>query len=533
MLVAVDITAPPVSREKLGNIVGVLSQVTSAATVQNVAASRAALRPEDVSIKPEMEGFGLLAFTRLHEAVALEEEGGPRGGGPAARPLGPGGRVPGLARAREEEAPARPDDRLDRARELLAPLRREPACEDPLETGPPRSRHAPGGPHAAPRDGRVRPRRLPDRPGDDGNVLKIVIQDRSWGRTSVRFGINLTTDFKGDTSFELATTVTRTSLNRLGGEWKVAAGVGGVQVVHGELYQPVTTSGLLFVAPLAEWNRVDEFIPQQDGSINDITRREVFAEADAGLTDRRFGELRLGSPPGYLEADSTGGSPLPDVREDRGSVEARLDIDSRDSVSFPRSGAYLHSEMSWQTPTLGAAVSGRRFSPSASPRSASGRTRSSSPRARGARWARISATTTGSSWAASGGSRDIGPTPSRAPTWPSGRSGSAGRSGASLRSSAAASISAGLRGRKHLDSGRRRQPFRSACRRLRVPGRRDSAGTGLPRVRAGGEGKLGLLFPDRRALLRRGSRTAPRERDAVRAIELPGAPRSSSSFRDR
>ena len=361
VLIAVDITAPPVSGEKLGDIVGVLSQVTSAATVQNVAVSRAAIRPEDVSIKPEMEGFGLLAFTRLHEAVALGEKAA-RAVADRLRALS----VPEeeyrawLARARRKPQPpltiaaieiVNPSPLSDES--LRERIRSKPGPLDLDTLGADLSRL-----HAMGEFDLVDFRIVPE---SRGNVLKIVIQDRSWGRTSVRFGTNLTTDFKGDTSFELATTVTRTSLNRLGGEWKLAAGVGGLQIVNGELYQPLTTSGLLFVAPLAEWNREDEFVPAQDGSINDITRREVFAEADAGLTDKRFGELRLGVRRGYLQADSTGGSPLPGVREDRGSVEARLDIDSRDSVSFPDSGAYLHSEMSWQTPTLGAAVSSRRF----------------------------------------------------------------------------------------------------------------------------------------------------------------------------
>ena len=76
-------------------------------------------------------------------------------------------------------------------------------------------------------------------PRGDGNVLQIVIKDRAWGRTSARFGINLNSDFKGNNGFELVASVTRTSVNRLGAEWRVIAGVGEITAIAGEFFQPV------------------------------------------------------------------------------------------------------------------------------------------------------------------------------------------------------------------------------------------------------------------------------------------------------
>ena len=502
VLIAVDITAPPVSREKLGNIVGVLSQVTSAATVQNVAASRAAIRPEDVSIQPEMEGFGLLAFTRLHEAVALGEK--------AARAVAD--RLRALSVPEEEyrawlaRARTKPQPNLTIAAiELVNP---SPLSDENLRE---RIRSKPG-PLDLDTLGADLTRLyatgefdLVDYqivPQTTGNVLKFLIQDRAWGRTSVRFGTNLTTDFKGDTSFELATTVTRTSLNRLGGEWKLAGGIGGLQIVNGELYQPLTTSGLLFVAPLAGWSREDEFVPAQDGSINDITRREVFAEADAGLTDRRLGELRLGVRRGYLVADSTGGSPLPE----------------RARGPWVGGSAPRHRQPGQRVvPKLGRLPPLRDVVADADPRSRGERPAFS------CRWPRRLRLREEHDPAhrergEPGGHRSRLLRPVPAGRLPEALGLSDQRFHGPLHGLRVTRIPPGdrpppfdprrghlsrrdVRGREHLDPRRRRQPFQSACCRLRVSGRRDTPGAGLPRVRAGGEGKFGLVFPDRRALL--------------------------------
>ncbi len=360
-LIAVNIGTPPAGKEKLENILSILNQVTSISTSRNVAASVAAIRPGDVYIQPELGDISFIDFERVREAVALGEKAA-RAAADRLRAFAVPEEEYRAWRARVRRKPGPPP--VIAAIELVNP---SPLSDESLRT---RILSKPG-----PLDldtlgadlsrlhsiGEFDLVDFEIVPEPSGNVLRILIRDRSWGRTSIRFGTNLSTDFKGDTSFELAATLTRTSLNRLGGEWKLAGGIGGLQYVAGELYQPVISSGLLFVAPRIQWTREDEFIPMRDGTINDITRREVYGEANAGLTDRRFGELRLGVRRGYLWADATGGTPLPTVHADRGSVEARLAVDSRDDVPFPGSGGALFGEMSWQTPSLGAAASSRRL----------------------------------------------------------------------------------------------------------------------------------------------------------------------------
>src|SRR5262249_45441855 len=150
-----------------------------------------------ILITPEMPGFGLLDFTKLHEAVALGEK--------AAR-----------AETDRLRALSVPEDEY---RAWLARVRRKPegavgiaAVElvnpSPLSDESLRARiHSKPGPldldtlqadlsrlYAT---GEFDLVDFEVVPGPSGSVLRFVIRDRTWGRTSVRFGTNLMTDFKG------------------------------------------------------------------------------------------------------------------------------------------------------------------------------------------------------------------------------------------------------------------------------------------------------------------------------------------------
>ena len=77
---------------------------------------------------------------------------------------------------------------------------------------------------------------------DGRDILQILIKDRAWGRTSARFGINLASDFQGNNGFELIAEVTRTSVNKQGGEWRLIGGLGQAALLRFEWFQPVAVA---------------------------------------------------------------------------------------------------------------------------------------------------------------------------------------------------------------------------------------------------------------------------------------------------
>jgi NTE family protein len=367
VLIAVNIGTPPAGKEKLNSLVKIVSQVTNAATARNVAESKAALGPQDVYIQPDLGTVSFIAFNRVREAVALGEK---------------------AARLQIEE------------------LRRFSVPEAEYQAWRERTRRKPTAPPRIAAIELVNPSPVPDtlllammhsKPGpldlkvleqdlyrinslgefdlvdyrivprDGQNVLQIVIKDRAWGRTSARFGINLASDFQGNNGFQLIGDVTRTSVNKLGGEWRLTAGVGQAALLRFEFFQPVSAASPFFIAPRASWVTQSNQTPvEASGGSGLATYREKQWEAaiDAGVGYGKFVELRVGLKAGHLWADPTNttGDLLSSESVSRGAVETRLIADSRDNVPFPRHGAALLALMEWQTPVLGSDESTRRLS---------------------------------------------------------------------------------------------------------------------------------------------------------------------------
>lgn len=362
-LIAVNIGTPLKEKERLGSLVKIVSQVTNVATATNVEASKAALRPDDVFLEPDLGDISFIAFNRVRDAVAAGERSA-RQSADRLRELSVSEEewAAWLKRTRRPKSP--PPRIVSVELENTSPLASEKLMAKvetrpgPLDLGVLQADlarlHALGEFDLV--DFRVV--RTPK-----GDVLRILIKDRAWGRTSARAGINLQTDFQGESSFELAAMVTRTSLNKLGGEWRLAGGLGWVETVQGELYQPVVPSGLLFVSPSAGWRNERVLVSTQGSTLRlDYGREEVFGRLDAGITDGKYAELRVGVSRGYLWVLPRGSDEIfTEIRNDRGSVRAQAIVDSRNNVPFPSKGYFFRGDMRWETPSLGADASFRRL----------------------------------------------------------------------------------------------------------------------------------------------------------------------------
>ncbi len=367
VLVAVNIGTPPAGKEKLNSLLKILNQVTSAATARNVLESKAAIGPQDVLIEPDLGDVTFIAFARVRDAVAYGEKA---------------------------------------ARLQIEQLKKFSVPEAEYRAWRERTRRKPSAPFQISSIELVNPSPVPDarllammktRPGpldlkvleedlsminslgefdlvdyrivrkDRQDVLLILIKDRAWGRTSARFGIDLQSDFQGNSGFELVVDVTRTSVNKLGGEWRLIAGIGQAAAVTFEFFQPVKAGSPFFVAPRVGWITQSDQTPVEGvGGSGLVTYRakQWLGSLDAGVGDGKFVELRLGLKVGHLWADPTNATTdlLSSESVSRGAVSMRLTADSRDNVPFPRHGFALLSIMDWQTPALGADESSRRLS---------------------------------------------------------------------------------------------------------------------------------------------------------------------------
>jgi NTE family protein len=343
IVVAVNLGTPLATREELGSIFGVTSQMINILTEQNVRASLAMLKPTDILIAPELGDFSAADFDHLPKTVPIGEAAARKATAQLAA-LGVSTDAYAALRARQREG-------------ALADIR--PIAE---------IRFAPLA--------RVNPRTLsalvetqPDRPLDQATldadmrrlygtgdfehvnyrvleeanrrVLEIDAIEKAWGPNYLRFGLGLGSDLEGDTFFNFAVSHRRTWLNSLGAEWRSDAQVGRTTRLATELYQPLGTEHGFFVVPRVELERriVDVF----DGSLR-VARyslRSGRLTLEAGTDVRRFGEVRVGLLTGSIKAGLDIGPEVlspPSGRIRQGAVTLRADADHFDSANFPRSG---------------------------------------------------------------------------------------------------------------------------------------------------------------------------------------------------
>lgn len=367
VLIAVNIGTPPAGKEKLTSLLKILNQVTSAATTRNVEESKAAIGPQDVFIEPDLGDVSFIAFTRVREAVAYGEKAARR-------------QIEELRKFSVPEAEYRAW--RERTRRKPTPPPQIAAIElvnpSPVPDAKIRSlmKIQPG-----PLDLKVLEEdlsnvnslgefdlvdyRIVRKEGKD--VLEILIKDRAWGRTSARFGINLASDFQGNSGFGIIADVTKTSVNKLGAEWRLIGGIGQAALLNFEFFQPLTANSPFFVAPRVSWiTQTDQTPIEAAAGTGLATYREKQWQAalDAGVGDGKFFELRGQLKFGHLWADpsNTDTALLTSESVSRGAFGLRFILDSRDNVPFPRHGAVVISMMDWQTPALGADESTRRLS---------------------------------------------------------------------------------------------------------------------------------------------------------------------------
>ena len=359
IVIAVNLGTPLAPREQLNSILGVSGQVINILTEQNVQRSLAMLRPTDILILPELGDFSARDFDNLPKTVPIGEAAARKVVDRLSRLSLPPQEYAAL-RARQVVAAA-PDSRpVDEIRFTNLSRVNAEAAKAVMDTKP-----------GEPIDAKVLDAdmrrlygtgdfehvnyRIIEEPGR--RVLAVDAVEKSWGPNYVRFGLGLTTDFKGDTLYNLLASYRRTWVNTLGGEWRNDLQIGQTSSFVSEFYQPLDPQHYFFVAPRVEVQRrvVDLFQGAQRLARYDV--RYARAGLDVGGQLTRYGELRLGALTGTLDASLNTGPPElapPAGRIQQGAFTSRLIFDQLDSAIFPRSGAAGSAHVFASSSSLGA-----------------------------------------------------------------------------------------------------------------------------------------------------------------------------------
>ena len=86
----------------------------------------------------------------------------------------------------------------------------------------------------------------------DGVGLLVTPVDKGWGPNYLDFGLALSDNFNGGSSFQLTGELTMTGLNRYGGEWRNRLDLGRATGLRSEYFQPWGENGQFYLQPYAQ-----------------------------------------------------------------------------------------------------------------------------------------------------------------------------------------------------------------------------------------------------------------------------------------
>lgn len=174
---------------------------------------------------------------------------------------------------------------------------------------------------------------------DDVYDLTVRAKEKPWGPNYLRWGISLSSNAKGDSSYFILGDYTMRWINRLGAEWKNQAMFGSHQRLLSEFYQPVEHSRTLFIAPRVTWDQHLIDLYQGNDIIAQYRVRKAAAAVDFGIQPWSYGEIRLGYEAGSgTQSLYRGTLPLPRRDIDFSAFRVRVLADQLDDVKFPHEG---------------------------------------------------------------------------------------------------------------------------------------------------------------------------------------------------
>ena len=359
VIIAVNLGTPLLKREELGSVFGVTAQMINILTEQNVQASLAQLRPEDVLILPELGDFSASDFAHATDTIPIGERAA-RKVADQLRRYSMSEKEYAALRARQLALSHGATPQVDEVRIDTAGLRRvnPEVVKAQIKT---KSGDRPDQKALledvqalyVTDDFQAIHYKFEERDGK--RVLVVEPVEKSWGPNYLRLGLNLGTDFKGDTTFTIGIDHRATWLNSRGLEWRNDIYLGQRTGWVSELYQPLDLARVWFVAPMVwiDQQTFDLFVDDR------AVARYTVRQAQAGLqVGRRFGnaaELRLGYAYGKVHAQpNIGISEFPDVNVTAGALTANFVLDRLDNWAFPSAGWYASADYRYYAQALGA-----------------------------------------------------------------------------------------------------------------------------------------------------------------------------------
>lgn len=342
IVIAVNIGAEARAKEDITNVLDVMRQLSMLMGAESTAARVASLTPEDIHIRPDMDGIGMMSFDRVLDAVGRGEKAA----------LAFSDKLAGLSlsgedwqqyltakAARVPEEPTVEFVDVQQNSDLAdATVRGFFETDVGQRLSVPQLRNDIDALYGLDTFARVSYRMITD---ERGTGLELTALQNPSKKTYLGLGIAMETDFSADSSFQLGAGFTVRDVNRWGGEWRTLAQVGSSIEIVTDFYQPLGKSLNFFVNPNMTAIRTNELIfAGRSRPLGQVRLSGVEVGLDVGMLLGRWGAFIVGQRNIWGDID-------PLIGEFAGfegrSFEdsyafARLEVDTLDDLSFPKKG---------------------------------------------------------------------------------------------------------------------------------------------------------------------------------------------------
>ncbi len=351
VVIAVNVGSPLLKADEISGLLSISVQMVNILTEQNVVRSLATLKPSDILIQPDLEGVTAGDFKRTSETadrgVAATEALADR-----LRPL-----------AVSEAAYAEWTEKIQFARHSVPKIDEIEIAGLKVVNPAVVKQHLAVQP-GDPADPAKIKNDLMRTYGDayyenvdysmlstrDRNLLRVTPLEKTWGPDYLRFGINLDTNFRTDSTYTLRLGYQKTWLNSLGGDLLTYGEIGSSTAVGMDYYQPVDEQQRYFVETNLKYGSKLSSLYQNNHQISQYRVLEGNAKFSGGINLGAYGQARAGWEEKSWNPDLQIGAPLlPTASKLYGGAVARVELDQTDRLYFPTTGWFSLTEYFYST----------------------------------------------------------------------------------------------------------------------------------------------------------------------------------------
>ena len=341
IVIAVNVGSPLANADQVTGVFSVMGQMVNLLAEQNVAKSLASLKPQDVYMRPELGDITAADFGRQIEASVI-------------------GRQTALAAAHKLRVLSVPEDEYKAWRAGIrlkpppgAPVVDEVRIAETRFVNPKELRAAVRQKDGEPFDSRTLEKDLVliYSRGDlqsldysvlkerDKTIVKLTPLEKSWGPDYLRFGVNLSSDFRSESPYNLRALYRKTWINEFGAELLTAVQLGSNQGAVMEFYQPLDYRQRFFVRPYISTEQQKVGLYFDGDRISEYRSRQSKLGVDLGVNLDVYGQAKLGWLERKLSATLETGIPVfSNTKGDVGGFAASVALDTQDFAFFPTKG---------------------------------------------------------------------------------------------------------------------------------------------------------------------------------------------------